>query len=103
MQQGVDRKYEGRCNEKISTFAAWLKNIKDMAQIAGIKIERTPTGVPRFVTIDLQKHADMISVLEQKGLNMEKSVKWSTKMKKSFAEATSGEIYTRNLEDLLNV
>ena len=74
-----------------------------MAQIAGIKVERTPSGVPRFVTIDLRKHTDLISVLERKGLNMEKSVKWTAKMKKSFAEATNGEIYTRNLEDLLNV
>jgi hypothetical protein len=74
-----------------------------MAQVAGIKIERTSAGVPRFVTIDLRKHTDLISVLEQKGLNMEKSIKWTAKMRKSFTEATTGEIYTRNLEDLLNV
>ena len=74
-----------------------------MAQIAGIKVERTPSGVPRFVTIDLHKHSDLISILEQKGLNMDKSIKWTSKMKKSFAEAKNGEIYSRNLEDLLNV
>jgi hypothetical protein len=74
-----------------------------MAQITGIKVERTSYGVPRFVTIDLRKHTDLVSVLEQKGLNMEKPIKWTAKMKKSFAEAKNGEIYTRNLEDLLNV
>jgi hypothetical protein len=34
---------------------------------------------------------------------MEKPIKWTAKMRKSFAEAATGEIYTRNLEDLLNV
>jgi len=74
-----------------------------MAQVAGIKVERTTYGIPRFVTIDLRKHSDLVSVLEQKGLNMEKPVKWTSKMKKSFAESKNGEVYSRNLEDLLNV
>ena len=84
-------------------FRSVIKKQKDMAQIAGIKVERTPAGVPRYVTIDLLKHTDLISVLEQKGLNMEKSVKWTAKMRKSFTEAATGNVYSRNLEDLLNV
>ena len=74
-----------------------------MAQIAGIKVERTSTGVPKFVTIDLRKHTDVIPFLEQKGFEIEQPVKWTAKMKKSIAQAKNGEIYSRNLEDLLNV
>jgi hypothetical protein len=74
-----------------------------MAQIAGIKIERTSTGIPKFVTIDLRKHTDIIPFLEKKGFEIEPSIKWTTKMKKSIAQAKNGEVYSRNLEDLLNV
>jgi len=74
-----------------------------MAQIAGIKVERTATGVPRFVTIDILKHSEIIPLLEKKGLELEKPIKWTPKMKKSFQQAKNGEIYSRNLEDLLNV
>ena len=74
-----------------------------MAQVAGIKIERTLTGIPKFVTIDLRKHAEFIPLLEKKGVEIDKSVKWTAKMKKSFAQAKKGEVYTRSLEDLLNV
>ena len=74
-----------------------------MAQVAGIKVERTSAGVPKSVTIDLRKHADFIPFLKQKGLDMETPIKWTAKMKESFAQAKNGEVYTRNLEDLLNV
>ena len=74
-----------------------------MAQIAGLKVERTSAGHPKSVTIDLRKHADIIPFLEQKGLDMEKPIKWTAKMKESFKQAKNGEIYTRSLEDLLNV
>jgi hypothetical protein len=74
-----------------------------MAQMAGIQVERTSTGVPKFVTIDLRKHADVIPFLEQKGFEIEQPVKWTAKMKTSLAQAKNGEVYTRNLEDLLNV
>ena len=74
-----------------------------MAQVAGIKVERASTGVPKFVTIDLRKHADFIPLLEKKGVELDEPIKWTAKMKKSFAQAKNGEVYTRNLEDLLNV
>jgi len=62
-----------------------------MAQIAGIKVERTSAGVPRFVTIDILKHSDFIPLLEKKGLEMEKPIKWTAKMKRSFQQAKNGE------------
>jgi len=33
----------------------------------------------------------------------ERPVQWSAKMRQSFAEAERGEVYSRNLSDLLNV
>jgi hypothetical protein len=74
-----------------------------MAQVAGITVERTLKGSPQFVRIDLRKHTDLIPLLEKKGVDLDEPVKWSAKMKKSLAEAQNGEVFTRNLEDLLNV
>jgi hypothetical protein len=74
-----------------------------MARVAGITVERTPTGRPRFVRIDLRKHADFIPLLEEKGVETCKPIKWTAKMKRSFEQAKNGEVYTRSLEDLLNV
>ena len=71
--------------------------------VAGIRLERTTTGVPRFATIDLRKHADFIPILEERGVEMEAPIKWTAKMKESFEQAKNGEIYERSLEDLLNV
>ena len=41
-----------------------------MNQITGITVERTSTGHPQFVRIDLHKHADFIPMLEKKGLEL---------------------------------
>ena len=41
-----------------------------MAQVAGITVERTLTGRPQFVRIDLRKHADLIPLLEEKGIEL---------------------------------
>ena len=57
-----------------------------MAQIAGIKVERASSGVPRFATIDLRKHADFIPLLIEKGVEMEAPIKWTAKMKRAFEE-----------------
>ncbi|MCL2728375.1 MAG: hypothetical protein FWD56_08340 [Bacteroidales bacterium] len=59
--------------------------------LAGIKVERTSRGVPKFVTIDLRKHADFIPFLKEKGVELEEPVKWTAKMKKSFAQAKNGD------------
>jgi len=71
--------------------------------VTGIRLERTNAGVPRFATIDLRKHADFIPLLEERGVEIEKPIKWTAKMKRSFEQAKNGEIYERSLEDLLNV
>jgi hypothetical protein len=73
-----------------------------MALVTGIKIKRASTGVSRFVTIDLRKHTDFIPLLEKKGVEIDEPVKWTAKMKRSFAQAKNGEVYTRSLEDVLN-
>jgi len=74
-----------------------------MAQVAGIKMERTSSGAPKYVTIDLRKHTDFIPLLEKKGVEMDEPIKWTAKMKRSFEQAENGEIYTRRLEEILNV
>ena len=71
--------------------------------VAGIKVERTSRGVPKSVTIDLRKHTEFIPLLEEKGVELDEPVKWTAKMKRSFAQAKNGGVYTRSLEDLLNV
>lgn len=38
-----------------------------MARIAGITIEKNAHGTPRYVRIDLRKHPDFISKLEEIG------------------------------------
>ena len=74
-----------------------------MARVAGITIERTLKGRPKFVRIDLRKHADFIPLLEERGVELYEPIKWTAKMKRSLAQAKNGEVYARNLEELLNV
>ena len=62
-----------------------------MAQVAGIRVERASTGIPTFVTIDLRKHADLIPLLEKKGVELDKPIKWTAKMKRSFSQAKKGD------------
>ena len=71
--------------------------------VAGIKIERTSSGVPKIATIDLRKHSDFLPLLQEKGVELNEPIKWSAKMKRSFAQAENGDWVTRNLEDILNV
>ena len=71
--------------------------------VAGVTIERTAKGKPTFVRIDLRKHADIIPVLEKKGVEVEKPIKWTAKMKKSLTQAKKGEVVSRSLEELFDV
>ena len=71
--------------------------------VQGIKIERASNGVPKFVIIDLQKRSDFIPILKEQGVDLDRPVKWTAKMKQSLVQAKNGEVYTRSLEDLLNV
>ena len=52
----------------------------------GITIDRTPAGKPMFVHIDLRKHANLIPILENNGIEMEPPIKWTAKMKRAFEE-----------------
>ena len=74
-----------------------------MAQVAGIKVDRTSSGVPKYVTIDLRKHADFIPLLEEKGVEMDEPIKWTAKMKRSFEQAKNGETYEVDLNNFWNV
>jgi hypothetical protein len=75
-----------------------------MAQTVGITIEKDIRGKVRYARIDLRKYGkELESFFEKKGVSIEDSVKWTTKMKKSFAEAKKGDVCSRNLDDLLNV
>ena len=74
-----------------------------MAQIAGIKVERASNGVPKYVTINLRKHADFIPLLKEKGIAMEEPIKWTAKMKRSFAQAKNGEVYEVDINNFWNV
>ena len=71
--------------------------------VAGIKIERTSRGVPKFVIIDLKKHSDFIPLLEKKGVEFNEPIKWTAKMKRSFAQAKNGEIYEVDMNNFWNV
>jgi len=57
-----------------------------MAQVSGITIERTTTGRPVFARIDLRKHSDIIPILENKGAELGKSIKWTEKLQNAFKE-----------------
>jgi hypothetical protein len=74
-----------------------------MAQVAGIKVERASTGVLKYVTIDLRKHADFIPLLQEKGVAIDEPIKWTAKMKKSFAQAENGEWEVGDLNNFWNV
>ena len=74
-----------------------------MAQVAGITIERTLTGRPQFARIDLRKHADFIPLLKEKGVEIDKPIRWTAKMKKSFAQAENGDTYEVDMNNFWNV
>ena len=71
--------------------------------VAGIKVERTSKGVPKSVTIDLRKHNDFIPLLEGKGVKLEKEIKWTAKMKRSFAQAENGDWVEGDINNFWNV
>jgi hypothetical protein len=74
-----------------------------MPKVAGITVERTYKGIPRYVRIDLHKHRDLIPLLEAKGIHIEPDVKFTAKMKRSIQEAKNGEVTRISLEELLDV
>ena len=71
--------------------------------IAGIKVERTSRGVPKFVTIDLRKHTDFIPLLKEKGVKLDEDIQWTAKMKRSFEQAKNGEVYEVDMDNFWDV
>ena len=71
--------------------------------VAGIKVERTSKGVPKSVTIDLQKHSDFIPILEKKGVKLDEQIQWTAKMKRSFAQAKNGDYVTGDINNFWNL
>ena len=65
--------------------------------VAGVTIERTAKGKPTFVRIDLRKHANIIPLLKEGGIEIDEPVKWTAEMR----ERKRGEIVSRSLEELL--
>jgi hypothetical protein len=80
-----------------------ILTVKNMARVAGITVERSLTGHPQFVRIDLQKHADFIPLLKEKGIEIDEPVKWTAKMKRSFAQAKNGEYTEGDINNFWNV
>jgi len=39
-----------------------------MSKVAGITVEKTYTGIPTYVRINIKKHPDIIPYLEEKGV-----------------------------------
>jgi len=74
-----------------------------MAQVAGIKVERSLSGRPQFVRIDLRKHADVVSLLKEKGVELDEPIKWTAKMKRSLAQAQNGEWETGDINNFWNI
>ena len=73
-----------------------------MSKVAGFTVERTMSGKPTFAHIDLRKHAHLIPVLEDNGFEIEQPIKWTEKMKRSFAQAKNGEIYEVDMNNFWN-
>ena len=74
-----------------------------MAQVAGIKEERTSTRVQKCITKDLQKHSEFIPLPAEKGVDTNEPIKWTAKMKRSLEQAKRGEIYEIDMNNFWNV
>ena len=70
--------------------------------IAGIKIERTSSGVPKIATIDLRKHSDFLPLLQEKGVELNEPIKWTAKMKRSFSQAENGDWVKGDINNFWN-
>ena len=62
------------------------RNQFEIMAVAGITVERTAKGNPTFVRIDLRKHANLIPILEENGVEIDEPIKWTAKMQRAFAE-----------------
>jgi len=74
-----------------------------MARVAGITIERTPKGRPKYARIDLRKHAEFLPILEGKGVDVKPPVKWTAKMKRSLAQAKNGDFKVGDINNFWDI
>lgn len=63
-----------------------------MSKIAGITVEHKYRRSLPIVSIDLNKHKDLIPILEDKGVQISPKIKISAKLKRSIREAENGEV-----------
>ena len=90
---------------KYIIFVALFFKYKIMTRIAGLTAERTMGGRATAIRLDVRRHgenANLQKFFDDVGFEVE-PINWTAKMKKSFAEAENGEVYSRSLEELLNV
>ena len=71
--------------------------------LSGIKIERTSRGIAKSLTIDLRKHRDFIPLLEERGIELDKPIKWTAKMKRSFSQAKNDDYVEGDINNFWNV
>ena len=63
-----------------------------MERTTGYTLERTKSGKPSFVRIDLRKNAFLIPILENNGFKIEtEEPKWTAEILESFEQAKRGE------------
>ncbi|MGC3976914.1 MAG: hypothetical protein QM751_00905 [Paludibacteraceae bacterium] len=74
-----------------------LKSNK-MAKVAGITIEKSYRGIPRYVRIDLKKHADIIPFLQEKGVISEPDELYNKKFVSKIRKSESEESVSIDLE-----
>ncbi|MDR1737272.1 MAG: hypothetical protein LBR66_00420 [Candidatus Symbiothrix sp.] len=74
-----------------------------MAQVAGITVERSSAGKLTYAKINVRKHPEIIPFLQERGISTEKPIKWTSKMKRSFAQAKNGEITEVDLNNFWDV
>ncbi len=69
-----------------------------MTKIAGVKVERTVRGIPKYVRIDLKKHSDIIPFLKEKGLLSEPEEKYNPKFVEKIRKSESEESVSVDLK-----
>ena len=69
----------------------------------GFTVERSSTGRPTSVHIDLLKYPFFIPILEENGFEIEPQIKWTAKMKKAFSESENGETVLGDINNFWDV
>ena len=76
-----------------------------MTRIAGITADRTARGRATFIRLDVRKYGEnpnLQNFFNDVGFEVE-PIKWTAKMKRSFAQAKNGETTPVDLDNFWNV